>query len=220
MTKLQIGTRIRPEGGILTGTLGCLAVNASGDTCLITCDHVLKTIYTPAAGPWNIHLHLNARHDRPVAIYRGNSLAEDHIADLATAVCLPPVENHTKLPAPLPGSHVDRITGITEPAPGMNVYMWGAISNTYISGTVLTHDSNDSWPHPQLGNIQWKLQFPVSVGQSPLTGDSGGPVLSHDGKLAGFICGRRTEHPADTTIYCVPASPCLPMLGVSISFTC
>jgi len=213
---LNIGRKLRPRGGILYGTLGCFATDGAGQVHLVTCDHVLRPPMLPEKDRWNIYFHLDNPFPESVATYTGKTLAPDLTADLAAAECLLEVPRPEILPAPLPESGFDKLDSIIEPAPGIPLWVWGAASEHYFSGTVQDTGADHRWPHPNYGMIAWREQFSVKVKGELATGDSGGPVVTGKGQLAGFISGHLQVGPHEAVAYCVPAHSCFSLMGLEL----
>ncbi|MCZ6602995.1 MAG: hypothetical protein O6952_08315, partial [Planctomycetota bacterium] len=141
---------VRPEGALAFGTIGCIA-DRDGVPYLVTCDHVINS-FPPRA---EVRVELYPRHDislqEPIALYDGLTLAlpPAHMADLAAApISNPNVSDPARLPAEIPGGGPRRLSGVVEPAVGMDVFFWGARSAGYQRGIIVAPRSEERLPHP------------------------------------------------------------------------
>lgn len=210
---LTIGSRLRPRGGMLFGTLGCFVTD--GDvTMLVTCDHVLRKLMSPSDDQWEVYFDLNHPWQEPVAIFEGISMAVDGIADIALARCLLPVDRPSLLPMPM--DQATHAGSPIEPVVGEEVFIWSGLGNRYIRGTIQDVSAEHSWPHSKYGLMKWREQFSVQVADELCVGDSGGPIFSENGQLIGFVSGSLQNAPDDAIVYCVPALSCFNILGVAV----
>ena len=116
---VKIGGKVRPEGSLSCGTIGCLT-ERDGVVHLVTCDHVIKTPATPEAGPWSLYAEFDGTEQKPIAEFRGLSLADSEmvIADLAAAAVLETVPPMPNLP----------VLDLAPVRVGDEVDIWGAAS--------------------------------------------------------------------------------------------
>jgi len=219
---LGIGNRIRPYGAINFGTAGCFGQNDKGKVFLMTCDHVIKTHAVPEEGPWKIYLPFNHPFKEKIAVFEGKSLITEQkkIADIAAVRTLVDVPRPSLLPQPVPVNGINRVTGITEPFPGIEVLLWGARTEAYHSGVILSPSKKYAWPHGKYGTVTYDLQFSVSIKPDfiPEVGDSGGYVITTSGELVGLLAALSgvVTDAGNTIIHCVPLKSCVQLLNLQI----
>jgi hypothetical protein len=209
---VKMGGKVRPEGSLSCGTIGCLA-GRDGAVHLVTCDHVLKTPATPEAGPWNLYPEFDGTDPKPIAEYRGLSLADSEmvIADLAAAAVLVTVPPSPNLP----------VLGLAPVRAGDEVDIWGAASLRPIHARIVKEASDAILPHPRYGDVPFQLQFALHVDprRFPRQGDSGGPIIREGKHLVGFLmagpsyCRRKGS---ECTAFGVPAGEALEALGLRL----
>lgn len=217
---LHVGDRIRPWGGVSFGSLGFFCRDDAGTIFVATCDHVVKTLSTPEAGPLKLYFPLGASYRRKVAVYEGRSLALAGwpMADFSIARALLDVTAPTALPAPLPETGIASFTGMARPVAGDRVLLWGARTGSYHSGEVVQASSGHSWPHGKYGVVRYERQFSVRVSgaYTPELGDSGGYVVTPAGELVGLLAALSgvVSEAGDPVVHCVPVQECCEFLGV------
>lgn len=209
---VKMGGKVRPEGSLSCGTIGCLA-ERDGVVHLVTCDHVVKTPATPEAGPWNLYAEFDGTDQKPIAEYRGLSLADPEmvIADLAAAAVLGTVPPGPNLP----------VIDLAPVRIGEEVDVWGGASLQPIHGTIVKETSDAILPHPRYGDVPFQFQFAIRVDprRLPRLGDSGGPVIRDGKHLVGFLmagpsyCKRRGS---ECLAFGVPAGEALEALGLRL----
>jgi hypothetical protein len=217
---LHIGAAVRPQGALHSGTIGCFA-RRDGVLHLVTCDHVIKSLPVPEAGPWRVFPPLGAGVDA-LAVFEGASLASaaDARADLAAARVLGAVAaaDLVRLPAPLPRTRRRLLRGLAPARAEREVLIWSASAGAYQGGRVAAARSAATWAHGKYGPRRFAAQFAVAIDAAfvPAVGDSGGPVLGADGRLVGFLAALActvTERGV-CLVHCVPAIPCLAQLDL------
>ena len=218
---LNIGDQIRPWGALNYGTLGLFCTDKDGVLFFVTCDHVIKTLSTPENGPQKIYFPLESEFSGKIGIFEGQCLVSKNkaIADLALIRATIEVASATTLPAAIPSTNVIQLRKAVAPSKGDEVMLWGARTAAYHSGVVLQTNSTHAWPHQKYGLVKYKKQFSVVLGSqyTPEIGDSGGYVISPDGRLVGMIAalsGTVTEA-GNPIIHCVPIKECCELLGVT-----
>lgn len=220
--ELGIGNRVRPYGAINFGTAGCFGKDKNGQVFLITCDHVIKTLAVPEEGPWKIYFPFNHPFKEKIAVFEGRSLItkEKTLADISAVRTLLDVPHPSFLPQPTPVVGITRIMGITEPAPGVEVLLWGARTEAYHSGVILSSTNKYAWPHGKYGTVTYDQQFSVSIKPDfiPEVGDSGGYVITTSGELVGLLAALSgvVTDAGSTIIHCVPLKNCLQLLNLQI----
>jgi hypothetical protein len=209
---VKMGGKVRPEGSLSCGTIGCLA-ERDGVVHLVTCDHVVKTPATPEAGPWSLYPEFDGTEQKPIAEYRGLSLADPEmvIADLAAAAVLVPSPPAPNLP----------VLDIAPVRVGDEVDIWGAASLRPIHGRVVKEASGAILPHPRYGDVPFQFQFAMEIDprRLPRQGDSGGPVIRDGKQLVGFLMAgpsycKRTG--SACMAFGVPAGKALEALGLRL----
>lgn len=219
---VSIGSPVRPEGALAFGTIGSLATR-DGTHYLVTCDHVIRRLGTPEGGPLKLYPRFEGTPTPPIAEFRGLTLtsADSPVADLAAAALLVPIpEVPSRLPGPSPGEVGGRVEGVAAVEEGTPVRIWGARSGVYHSGRVFSERTRERLPHPRYGSLRFDLQFAVRIDPSflPEVGDSGGPILTDDDRLVGFLSGGplscTVTGTGDCIAYGVPAREALDRLGL------
>jgi hypothetical protein len=209
---IKMGGKVRPEGSLSCGTIGCLA-EQDGAVHLVTCDHVIKTPATPEAGPWSLYAEFDGTHQKPIAEYRGLSLADSEmvIADLAAAAVLETIHPGPNLP----------VRDLAPVRVGDEVDIWGAATLQPIHGTIVKEASDAILPHPLYGDLPFQFQFAIRVDprRLPRQGDSGGPVIRDGKHLVGFLMAgpsycKRTG--SECMAFGVPAGEALEALGLHL----
>lgn len=221
---LKIGDRIRAEEAGCFGTLGFFCEDADGIPYLASCDHVMKTPVSSDNGPENICYEIDDPDQNTVAVFEGKGLVNQvvSIADFAVARAVMPIDRSCALPLPMTESGITHFSGTGAAARGETVYMWGARTGYYVSGVVRECNGqlHYTWPHVTYGRCTYDLQFSVEL-QSDHTvrvGDSGGYIITGDGRLVGLIAALSGERTASgcARVHCVPVEPCLARLNLTI----
>ena len=206
------------------GTIGCVGLRG-GRTVVVSCDHVLVAGPFVARSRIQLFEELSFSPQDPIAQYLGCTLVDEaaSVADLACApILVQPPGDPGRLPNRLPSSGRIRIQGLGEPREGLGVFLWGAVTRRYITGTVVEPASRETLPHPRWGLRAFELQFSIQVSpaRAPQIGDSGGPILTRSGFLVGFLqAGQsvcRIDAAGNCISYGVPAAEGLRRLGVRI----
>ena len=96
--------------------------------------------------------------------------------------------------------------------------IWSARAATYQPGFIVRAKTRAAWSHGKYGPRQFEQQFGVAIDHSfvPEIGDSGGPVLTVDARLVGFLAALScvVTEAGNCIAHCVPAIPCLRLLGL------
>jgi hypothetical protein len=220
--ELGIGSRVRPYGIINFGTAGCFGKDERGQVFLITCDHVIKTLAVPEEGPWKIYFPFNHPFKEKIAVFEGKSLItkRETIGDITALRTLVDVPRPSLLPQPVPVNGITRVIGFTEPLPGIEVLLWGARTEGYHPGVILSSSKKYAWPHGKYGTVTYDLQFSVSIIPDfiPEVGDSGGYVITTRGELVGLLAALSgvVTDAGNTIIHCVPLKNSFQLLNLQI----
>lgn len=218
---LKIGDPIRSRHSINYGTLGFFCMK--GNTILFaTCDHVINfnSIFNNDPESKKIYFPWGDQFQNKIGIYEDLHLIDENnkIADFALVKPLIDVPSYTFLPATIPSSKIVHIQKVGNPVVGMEVYLWGSRTKTYLSGVIIQKNSSYSWPHPIYGIVQYKHQFAVAVTSQyiPDIGDSGGYVITPNGTLIGIIAALSgvISEAGNAIIHCVPVKECCDLLNV------
>lgn len=218
---VKIGDPIRAEGSAYFGTIGCFAKDDNA-TYVVSCDHVVKAT---AAAQENGGFRLCPPIDQPqfdIAYFEGRSLCKnnDYVADIAISEISSQITLDNNIPVFPNMPEITKLKEINIPREGDQIWIWGALTKKYHKGLIVSPQSDGSWFHNKYGQERFLQQFSAILFERPFpdVGDSGGPVLTKEGFLVGFLAAISISDtsPNNSTVYCVPALSCFDILKIKL----